>query len=336
MKYTELSTKQQTTILEQVSAQSNLDLKTIEKDWWVTQVLKAIFALPYSKEISFKGGTSLSKGWNLIERFSEDIDMGINREFLGFVGDLSKSQISDRLRRKTCSFVREQMQFDIKTELLKLGIDSGLFEVVVNITPITTTDPEMIYVNYKSILPLSEYINSSVKIEVSGRSMHEPVVDMELQSIIDKQFPTAKFSEAPFRANVVIPERTFLEKVFLIHEEFAKPQTDIRTERMSRHIYDIYRIMQTPVAEKAIDDEHLYKSVIEHRRKFIGLKGFDYDTLYSDTLSLEIPESVYSLWKTDYEKMQRNMIYGQSPTFEILVTTLQDLQLKIRAKGYTK
>ncbi|GHT39525.1 hypothetical protein AGMMS49965_05780 [Bacteroidia bacterium] len=83
----------------------------IEKDWWVTAVLRALFSLPHAENFSFKGGTSLSKCWNLIERFSEDIDIAINREYLGFSGALSKTQISDKLRRAACSFVREKLQF---------------------------------------------------------------------------------------------------------------------------------------------------------------------------------------------------------------------------------
>ena len=73
-------------------------------------MLKAIFSLPYAEHLSFKGGTSLSKCWHLIERFSEDVDIAISREFLGFSGELSRTQVSDKLRRAACSFVRETMQ----------------------------------------------------------------------------------------------------------------------------------------------------------------------------------------------------------------------------------
>ena len=84
MIYTDLQTERMLAVLDQVSAQTNSTQQTIEKDWWVTQVLKAIFSLPYAEYLSFKGGTSLSKCWHLIERFSEDVDIAISRDFLGF------------------------------------------------------------------------------------------------------------------------------------------------------------------------------------------------------------------------------------------------------------
>ena len=158
MKLTELTIEQQIRLLDQINARTNQDQQTIEKDWWVTQVLKALFSLPYAKQMSLKGGTSLSKAWGLIERFSEDIDIGIDRRFLGFTDELSKTQISDKLRRKACTFVRETLQFDLKEKLLQQGISENNFDVKVNITPITTTDPEVILVDYKSVLPMSEYI----------------------------------------------------------------------------------------------------------------------------------------------------------------------------------
>lgn len=331
MKYVDIDKRLQLQILDQVRSNTGLGQQAIEKDWWVTQVLRALFALPYAKHLSFKGGTSLSKCWGLIERFSEDIDIGIDRTFLGFEGELSKTQINDRLRRATCSFVREKMQHDVRTQIIANGIKAELFEVSVNITPITTTDPEIIMINYQSALPLSEYIAHTVKVEIGGRSMHEPVEMHEIRSMIDEAFPQAPFTETGLQVQAVIPQRTFLEKLFLLHEEFAKPQSEIRTERMSRHMYDIERMMKTCIAEKALQDEALYRAVIEHRRKFIGLRGFDYDTLYPATLNLLPPnKEIEKLWREDYRRMQDTMIYGKSVSFDELLKILQLLNKRIR------
>ncbi len=97
-------------------------------------MLKAIFALPYAQHLSFKGGTSLSKAWKVIARFSEDIDIAISREFLGLSGELSRTQVNDKLRRAACSFVREKLSADIKQQLITNGIDESLFTVHVNVT----------------------------------------------------------------------------------------------------------------------------------------------------------------------------------------------------------
>ena len=336
MIFANLNNEQKLSVLNQVNVKNGQDLQTIEKDRWVTQVLRVLFSQPYAEHLSFKGGTSLSKAWNIIERFSEDIDIAISREFLGFAGELSRTQVSDKLRRAACSFVREKMQNDVREGLIAMGITPEKFSVHVNITPVSTTDPEVIYVDYQSALPNSEYIAHTVKVEVGGRSMFEPLQSVMLSSIIDETFPNAAFVESPFAVSVVRPERTFLEKVMLLHEEFAKPMAEVRTERMSRHLYDLERMLHTDIAERALNDEKLYRAVVEHRRKFVNLKGFDYDTLYPQSLSLEIPADVLPLWRKDYENMQGSMIYGKSVSFDELLTEIRQLNERIRQLPYTK
>lgn len=336
MKFIDLSKEDRTDVLDRVSTELNIrQREVIEKDWWVTAVLRAMFSLPYAKHLSFKGGTSLSKCWHLIDRFSEDIDIAIDREYLGFYGTLSKTQISDKLRRATCSFVRKTMQHDLAEQLCKNGIAEDKFQVNVDITPISTTDPETININYDSVLTLSIdgenglYVLPKIKVEVSGRSMSEPMSGVSLDSMIDQVYPKAPFAEPKFNVRAVLPERTFLEKIFLLHEEFAKPKDLIRVERMSRHMYDIGQMLKTPIAEKAIHDEQLYAQIVEHRRTFVGLHGFDYDTLYPATLNIIPPYSIIDQWEADYENMRLHMIYGESVSFEKLVNNLKELNNKI-------
>lgn len=119
---------------------------------------------------------------------SEDADIAIDREFLGFSGILSKTQISDKLRRASCSFVREKLQYDLAEQLVRNGIDRDTFTVSVNITPVTTTDPEIIEVAYRPAFEDTAYIRSKVIVEVSGRSMSEPVTSVRLHSFIDDVF----------------------------------------------------------------------------------------------------------------------------------------------------
>lgn len=306
-----------------------LPVVAVEKDWWVTTVLRALFALPYSENLSFKGGTSLSKCWNLIERFSEDIDIAINREFLGFHGILSKNQISDRLRRAACSFVREELQFDLANQLEKNGINSNQFSVNVNITPITTTDPEIIEVTYKSLFEDNDYIKPIVKLEISGRSMSELLQVVELRSMLDEILSGMPFVNIPFKVSAVLPQRTFIEKICLLHEEFAKPQGFIRAGRMSRHLYDIVQMMNSPVVDEALQESEMYNSVLEHRRIFIGLKDFDYNTLVPQMIKIIPPENVIDLWEADYETMRRTMIYGESLPFDKLINKIKQLNEKI-------
>lgn len=286
MIFTDLTDNDRRDIIDYVSGKTGFLRNVVEKDWWVTSVLRAIFSLPYADNVSFKGGTNLSKCWGLIQRMSEDIDIGISREFLGFGGELSKNQISDKLRRASCSFVRNIMRNDVENALVAQGISPDAIIVTVQETKVSTVDPETIYVAYKSLYGGNGYILPQVKIEVSGRSMTEPVSKVSVRSYISENLPKLTFQDNPVEVNAVIPQRTFLEKLFLLHEEFSKPDSEIRVERMSRHLYDVYNIMQTKIADEALADDNLYDSVIEHRRKFIGLKGFDYDSLRKGTLKI--------------------------------------------------
>ena len=329
MKFIDIPLEERKQILDSQQTQIGLKSAIIEKDWWVTAVLRALFQLPYAEHLSFKGGTGLSKCWNLIQRMSEDADIGITREFHGFEGKLSKTQISDRLRRAACTFVRETLQFDLREQMLKDGLNPDKFAVRVDITPVSTTDPEVIWVEYEQAASPVSYIPPVVKIEVSGRSMAEPIAVVDIESMIDKAVPQAVFAETKFSVRAVMAKRTFLEKIFLLHEEFAKDVEQIRVNRMSRHLYDVYRMMQTAIAEEALNDSELYQTVIDHRKTFIGLKGFDYSALAKSTLDFIPPESVYSAWKKDYETMVEEMIYGVAPSFDDMITELRNLNRKI-------
>lgn len=131
---------------------------------------------------------------------SEDADIAIDREYLGFSGKLSKTQISDKLRRASCSFVRERLQYDLAEQLIRDGISKDAFTVSVNITPVTTTDPEIIEVAYHPAFDDNVYIRPKVIIEVSGRSMSEPVTPVKLRSFIDEVFTKAPFTEKSLKS----------------------------------------------------------------------------------------------------------------------------------------
>ncbi len=329
MKFIDLPVSAQRDFIRDYSAKTDVPEQVIEKDWWVTAVLRALYALPSAPATSFKGGTSLSKCWKLINRFSEDIDIAITREYLGYGGQLSKTQISDKLRRATCTFVRETLQFQLRDKMIEQGIKADAFSVEVKITPVTTTDPETIFVHYKSAFDSLPYIVNAVKVEVGGRSMAEPLENVSLRSMLEDEYPAAPFGEPSIEVAAVKPERTFIEKLCLLHEEFAKQADSIRVDRMSRHLYDVAMILRTPIADRALGDTGLVNAVIEHRRQFIGLKGFDYASMSLKTLSIVPPEAVLPLWREDYEKMRSDMIYQQAPDFDALMDEIKTLNQKI-------
>jgi len=331
----QLSQRDKIEIINQVVIHKKLPPEAVEKDIWVTAVLRTLFSLPYSEHISFKGGTSLSKCWNVIERFSEDVDIAINREFFGFFGDtFTIKQISKYLRKACCKFCRDTLQYDLSKQMIADGIDEKLFSVTMNITPITTIDPEKIFINYKSLFfddqknNAENYINPVIILEINGRSMKEPLESVEIKSFVDETFADKKFADKKFFVSVVVPERTFLEKICLLHEEFSKQDEHIRVNRMSRHLYDIVRILDTPIAEKALNNIDLYKSIIAHRRMFIAMKDFDYETLFPATINIIPPEFVIAKWEDDYNKMQ-TMIYGEHIPFNKLIDSVKQLNKRI-------
>ena len=212
------------------------------------------------------------------------------------------------------------------------GISADLFSVKMNIVPVTTIDPEKVFVEYKSVFNASPYIKNTVILEIGGRSMKEPLQKVEIQSFVDKYFSQANFAEKSFEVNSVVPERTFLEKVCLLHEEFTKANEQVRVERMSRHIYDLAKMIDTPIADNALKNKDLFQSIVAHRRMFIAMKDFDYDTLNPTTINIIPPQSVIDLWKEDYEKMQRTMIFRESLTFSQAIDKIMELNKKIRER----
>lgn len=314
-------------ILNQASNSTGLPAIAIEKDWWVTLVLKASFSLEYSSNIVFKGGTSLSKGWDVIERFSEDIDLAIDRKFFGFEGDISKSQIKN-LRKKSCEFISTTFLKDL-TKLFTGW--QAIEECKLNAQPITDSDkdPQVIEIHYNSVFDKSDYLPQRVLIEVSSRSLMEPSENREIVSILSAAFPEQSFATKPFSISTVLPQRTFLEKIFLLHEEFSQNSTKIRIDRLSRHLYDLEKLMDTEHGKAAIRNTELYKGIVIHREKFNPLRGLDYSNHIPGLVKIIPPDTVIKEWEKDYQTMTQNMIYGEVLKFDSLIQRIQELQKRI-------
>lgn len=314
-------------ILNQASNSTGLPAIAIEKDWWVTLALKASFALDYSQHIVFKGGTSLSKGWNLIERFSEDIDLAIDRKFFGFEGEISKSQIKN-LRKESCEFISTTFLEDLTKQFTEW---KAITECKLNAQPVNDSDkdPQVIEIHYNSVFDKSDYLPQRVLIEVSSRSLMEPSENREIKSILSSTFPDQTFATKPFSISTVLPQRTFLEKIFLLHEEFSQDTTKIRIDRLSRHLYDLEKLMDTEHGKAAINDTELYKGIVIHREKFNPLRGLDYSNHIPSKIKIIPTDTVIKEWEKDYQTMTENMIYGEPLKFDSLIKRILQLQKRI-------
>jgi predicted nucleotidyltransferase component of viral defense system len=322
-----LNNKDKLNIFNQVSEKTGLLSSAVEKDWWVTLSLNIIFSLPYSKHIVFKGGTSLSKAWNLIERFSEDIDLVIDRNHLGFEGQLSKTQVK-KLRKVSCSFIGNEFYKDINDALIKLGVSD--YELVVQETKDTDTDPLVIELRYKSLTEVSTYLRPRVLIEVGARSLMEPVENKSIISMVSKEFKELPFAETEITIPVVSPKRTFLEKIFLLHEEFQKETKFIRVERMSRHLYDLEKLMDTAHGIDALKDVALYDTIVDHRKNFNAIRGIDYANHTPKSINIVPPEETIKDWEKDYKTMQESMFYGATLSFSKLMESIAKLNARIK------
>lgn len=322
-----ISKERRIEILNQASNNTGLPAIAIEKDWWVTLALKASFELKYSTSIVFKGGTSLSKGWNLIERFSEDIDLAIDRNFFGFEGDISKSQIKN-LRKISCEFISTTFLEDLTKLFTEWNV---IDECNLNAQPVTDSDkdPQVIEIHYNSVFDKSDYLPQRVLIEVSSRSLMEPSEKREINSILSVAFPNQEFATKPFSISTVLPQRTFLEKIFLLHEEFSQDTSKIRIDRLSRHLYDLEKLMDTEHGKAALKDTELYNSIVTHREKFNPLRGLDYANHIPNKIKIIPPDTVIKDWEKDYQAMTQNMIYGDPLNFDKLIKRIQELQERI-------
>jgi predicted nucleotidyltransferase component of viral defense system len=322
-----LSAEDRLTVLNNAYKKLGLQPKSVEKDWWVTMTLRALFRCECANHIVFKGGTSLSKAWNLIERFSEDIDIAIDRKFFGFDGELKKKQIND-LRRASCTYISGALKNELDNQLKEAGLNS--YTVSVEETQDSTKDPQIIEIQYDSLINTGNYIREKVLIEIGARSLIEPSENVKIRSIIANAFPDATFADDYISIPTVIPQRTFLEKAFLLHEEFQKPEERIRVNRMTRHIYDLERMMDTDFANDALNNSELYKAIVKHRSTLTKMKEVDYSTHTPDKISFVPPDFVIDAWRNDYESMQGYMIYGESLSFDKLIERIKELNNRFR------
>lgn len=332
-KFTHLPKSEQQIYFEQVGASKNLYPPIVEKDFWVCWTLMRLFSIHELKEnLTFKGGTSLSKAWGLIQRFSEDIDLVINREFFGYGGEnspeksLSNKKTKERLKglRLAChNYVvgplYEQLTADFMHHLpadsnwtLSVG-DGGVGEQALLFAYPSCWDNTQ-----------SGYIRPIVKIELGARGDPWPSSKVAISSFVAEAYPE-KFEVAKILIEVLSAERTFWEKAMLIHEETFRPPAKPRKPRMARHYYDLWSLINAGIANQAILDPRLFESIAAHREVFFRHNWVDYSTLKQGSLNLVPNEDQMDSWRDDYKDMEE-MFFGERPSFDELLATIQSLQ----------
>ncbi|WP_212123036.1 nucleotidyl transferase AbiEii/AbiGii toxin family protein [Bacteroides pyogenes] len=324
--YFQLSNEQQQMVLTQAANKTGLPVQAVEKDLWVTVVLQMVFTLPVGNHLVFKGGTSLSKVWKVIRRFSEDIDLAIDPSIWGFEGNLTKKQIK-RLRKASSIFVRDELCQSLQEAITETGMGKWL---QVEADPDgegdgTYPEPRVIHIRYQSLFDEDlPYLHSEVKLEVGARSLLEPTAEAAVTSVLEDALPISTTVK-----QVMIPtalaEKTFLEKAFLLHELFSS-QSSKEANRNSRHLYDLAQMMNTDIAARAIANDELWNTIHHHRELFTSMGGVDYTPDIRKRIRLLPPDDVIDNWRKDYKDMQSSMIYGGKTTFEELMRKVEELE----------
>jgi hypothetical protein len=264
----------------------------------------------------------------LINRLSEDVDLAINMTFLGFDGEPTLQKIT-RLRKASYVFTSGRLKEVLNQKLIENGFID--FELKATVEPNTSTDPHSLELVYKSLTEKSEYISPMIRLEVGARFQMEPSEPREIQTFVGNYFNEQKFADAPTLINTVIPKRTFLEKAFLLHEEFQKAPDKMRSDRMSRHLYDLEKIMDTDHGLEALKDTNLYNSIIIHRKTFTNVQGVDYSTHQPDKIDFVPPQFIMQEYEKDYKGMRESIIYGDSILFDELIKRMIILRNRFRA-----
>ncbi len=341
-KWTDFSLDERRAMIQGVVDAMHIDEAAVEKDWWVTAVLYALFRTSPSEYLLFKGGTSLSKGWKIIERFSEDIDLALGRDFFLNVKKLpcanctSNTQIHN-LREKAQDYIFGEFKEELKEKLATLGLAVNVFAE--NEMPDENgeprkvphdKDPSVIFIQYQSLYNSdAPYAKPTIKIEISVLSMDEPYEMKRISSLIEQIYNREDVdSEIVQTIKTVSPARTFLEKAFLLCEEYQKKEP--RTYRMSRHFYDLEKLSHTGYADKALNDSELYYNIVEHRKKFYHAGYVDYDKELPSSITIVPKEDLIRKFELDYNTMRPNFIYGESLEFADLLKALETLQEKFR------
>jgi hypothetical protein len=304
----------------------------VEKDFWITWCLKKLFSLSLPVGMVFKGGTSLSKGYNLINRLSEDCDITLNRASLGFEGDKDPLGVPSRKKRdklleelkQTCGkFVRSKLKTALQ-ESLRQELEGEEWDLR------PEADPQSLRFYYPQTLiekdyPGQDYIRRSILLEFGVRGDIYPTEEVIFKSFLAEELDA--FEEDSVSIPCLSPLRTFWEKATLLHAEHYRPLEKITPLRLSRHYYDISMLFKAGLAEKAIQKKELLQDVIKNKSLLFPSAWANYSLIDTQGIKLLPLSARLPDLKDDYKQTKEMMLYGlNKPSFEDLLDDMAALE----------
>lgn len=306
----------------------NVHEAIIEKDFWVCITLDYLFQrCIYKNRFAFKGGTCLSKAYNLIQRFSEDIDLILDWRVLGYqiaepwdVRSKTKQEVFNReANNRTILFLRDILLplitedlSDIIGEKAELSINEG--------------DPQTIVFNYPNIFT-TEAISQGIKLEIGTLAAWSPV-SIKTITPYAAEIYNRTFKKPNTEVLTVAPERTFWEKATILHHEANRPMDLLMPQRYSRHYYDLYCISKSEVKDRALSNFELLTKVAQFKTRFYPRGWAKYQDAKPGSLKLLPPAHNLSLLEEDYKNMGE-MIFGPRPGFNEMMDILAELENEI-------
>lgn len=329
-----LDVRERADILRTLAVRTGRSAVILEKDIWLCWVLQALFSMPDSLPMAFKGGTSLSKVYRVVDRFSEDVDVTLDYRafedgFDPFADSASRTGIKrfcGRLKASVATYLREIVAPALGDAAERLSAD-GLHGIRIG------EDGETIRFAYPSAVEeVDGYVRSEVLLELGGRNVIDP---NERHTVVpDMAALVPEFCYPVADVTVLSPARTFWEKATLIHVECHRRRLADRPERLSRHWYDLIRLATHDVGQAALADRELLADVVRHKKVFFHAGYAHYDRCLDGRLRLVPDDDQLPGLKADYDAMRAAAIVGgDAPKFDALIETIRNLETALNHPG---
>ena len=333
-KFLTYTAEQRERAIRETAARMQLHPTPVEKDFWVCWLLRELFNLSCVKDhLIFKGGTSLSKGYGVIERFSEDIDLSVHASVFGVeiesnFSELSKSQRDNRIKslyRAARLFIEGTLIAEL-TQQLEASL--GDLEWSLELREVKK-DFHILRFQYPKVIADAEqlrYARPYIQIEISARAEHEPAEVRSVRPYIAEQFEQL-FESADTPIKILAAKRTFWEKATILHAESTRPDDEPMPPRLARHAYDLHQLMTSAVGKTALEEIELLERVAKHKAFFYTQAGVDYEQAYSGGLKV-VPEGPRQAeLEQDYQNM-RDFFMSASPHFDAVLNSLKRIELQ--------
>ena len=323
------------------AARLGTTVQNAEKDFWVCWTLDALFNDPPTDgpRLLFKGGTSLSKGFGLIARFSEDIDITVFRDDLGVGASVEQLEAMsgkqrarrlDAIRSACQAYIGGPLQGRLKALGANLPANAGILRVA---SDPDDPDGQSLLLWYPSVTAEDSYIRPAVKIEAGAKSALDPNRDIAITPYVDEDLPD--FDLIVPGVTTVKPLRTFWDKVVILHglRRWFDRRGELRGggQRVSRHYYDVDRLMRAETGRAAVDDHEMARDCARHAQMFFNRPDFDLAHAEPGSFALLPHDDMVDQLRRDYAAM-RIMIFGDVPSFDDILASVARLEALVNGE----